>query len=647
MPESIPIRLSAFVGRSFLEDDKKVWHDLRDILESMRRIGLVFEDAKESQLRSISEKVKERIPRNDIYIGVLTRRHPIPDLTPTFWNRCRSVFDAPTPKRWTTSAWVIEEIGFAIGKDRRTIVLIEEGVDFPPSDLDADTQWISFKRENLAASQSELNSMINDLIGKDFPASASGGTATDAPPKQEAEVLPSTETFQELFTKLKAAVSAGESAEADRIQEELLKSETDPVARIRFSNFLLYDRASRGDRLALDKLKALLEQNLGDLNALGWLARVYSHFSEHHKAEQLFVRSAPHIDPTCQADFTAAHAKALRSDGKAADAIRILRESFRVSTSDDDRLVIWKALASAAEDTKDQDLEISFLEKVMELEPTNHDLRFRLAWLYGETNRDELSAFHYRILQRTQGEDTAIGNNLAVAYKAMGLTASQVEEYLKVTEKHDLAKANLAQIYATAGFLEIAESYAKSVLQSTKDSNANSRARGVLEDVAATRAKEDQAIQNIGENSRNERQFLSDFANGYSDQPLPTFSAPYKVRGDKIKISVKGNEITGSSSEIREWNGGLLGLFSLNAIGTPPHKRLHVATLTGTITSRAGTFELTTEVFNPPESTKPESTSTTNGLFIIEPDLQSIKLLERSEKRTRIVIANRVPETIT
>jgi hypothetical protein len=30
------MRLSAFAGRSFLEDDKKVWHDLRDILAVLR-----------------------------------------------------------------------------------------------------------------------------------------------------------------------------------------------------------------------------------------------------------------------------------------------------------------------------------------------------------------------------------------------------------------------------------------------------------------------------------------------------------------------------------------------------------------------------------------------------------------------------------
>jgi hypothetical protein len=67
------MRLSAFVGRSFLDDDKKVWHDLRDILDSLKSMGFEYEDGKEGQIRPISEKVQEIILRHEIYIGVLTK----------------------------------------------------------------------------------------------------------------------------------------------------------------------------------------------------------------------------------------------------------------------------------------------------------------------------------------------------------------------------------------------------------------------------------------------------------------------------------------------------------------------------------------------------------------------------------------------
>lgn len=46
------------------------------------------------------------------------------------------------PSKWTTSEWVIEEIGFAIGKDHKVLLLIEKDVNFPTTDLDGDTQWV-------------------------------------------------------------------------------------------------------------------------------------------------------------------------------------------------------------------------------------------------------------------------------------------------------------------------------------------------------------------------------------------------------------------------------------------------------------------------------------------------------------------------
>ena len=64
-------RLSAFVGRSFLPDEKPIWQKLWDILDNHKSLGFEYEDAKEAQLRPISDKVIELIMRHEIYIGVL------------------------------------------------------------------------------------------------------------------------------------------------------------------------------------------------------------------------------------------------------------------------------------------------------------------------------------------------------------------------------------------------------------------------------------------------------------------------------------------------------------------------------------------------------------------------------------------------
>jgi hypothetical protein len=177
MHESSPIRLSAFIGRSFLDSDKQIWNDLRDVLDTLRPIGFVFEHAKEAQLKAISEKVKEGISRNDIYIGVLTRRYPLMENL-TFSERCRSLALPPKAKRWSTSEWIVEEIGYAVGKERPVILLIEDGVIFPTTDLDADTEWILFQRDKVAASYASLTTMIGNLIGQRIPTPDSTSVTT-------------------------------------------------------------------------------------------------------------------------------------------------------------------------------------------------------------------------------------------------------------------------------------------------------------------------------------------------------------------------------------------------------------------------------------------------------------------------------------
>ncbi len=635
-----PIRLRAFVGRSFLESDKQVWHDLRDLLDTLRPIGFVYEDAKEAQARPVSEKVRELVLRNDIYIGVLTRRYLIAD-EKTFLQRCGTLITPAAPKRWTASEWVVEEVGYALGKDKRVILLIEEGVVFPTTDLDADTEWIPFRRENMTVSQSSLTSMINNLIGKGIPAPAVASATTDAPPAQMTDKSPeSVKSFPEQLEALRQAASSGETAEADRIQNELVESEEDSETKKFMTTFLLADRARRGDGVALARLKTQLDQSPGDLDTLIWLANVYASFGEHEKAEELFAHSASHIDPSRKSAFAAEQATTLRRGGKLEKAIRLLRERMPNQSSDEDRLKIWDALARVAEDLEDTDLEASFLEKLVELEPTNHDRRFRLAWLYGHAHREKAAAYHYDLVVRKAGWEGA-RNNLAVAYGELELKATQVEHLLLVMDKHDLSKANIAALYEDAGFLTTAESYAKSVLQGTDDEIANARARYVLDEIAATRTKEKEVMSKIDEETRAERQFMSQYADGYCASSVAPFEALYGLPNAAVLIKVSGTAISGSGSDTREWSGGLIALAMMRQTGSGPYFRRYVTKLKGIITGRAGTFELTNEIFNPPENTKPDSSKTTKGLFVIEPDLQTIKFLERDEKRTDIVVATR------
>ncbi len=70
-------RIGAFIGRSFQAEDEMVWQEVEKILTALEPLGFVFEDARKRQPRAVSEKVREGIEGNEIYLGILTRRAPI------------------------------------------------------------------------------------------------------------------------------------------------------------------------------------------------------------------------------------------------------------------------------------------------------------------------------------------------------------------------------------------------------------------------------------------------------------------------------------------------------------------------------------------------------------------------------------------
>ena len=168
---SSPVRLTAFVGRSFHYGDKDVWREIEEMLAALRPMGFLFEDAKEAQPRSISQKVRDGIDRNQIYVAILTRREPLANAQPQ--SRLSAAMYGLLGKRrsaetWTTSAWVIQEIGYAIGRGRRVLTLVEDGVQYPVSDLDGDTEWIRFSRDDVTRCQTALTQMISRLLSRGY-----------------------------------------------------------------------------------------------------------------------------------------------------------------------------------------------------------------------------------------------------------------------------------------------------------------------------------------------------------------------------------------------------------------------------------------------------------------------------------------------
>lgn len=119
---------SAFVGQSFNPNDKRINECVFEVLDAL---GVKVVTGEKPKAERISEKVKKLIEQQSIFVGVFTRRDKI-----------------ARKKEWTTSAWVIDEKAYALGRQKRLILLKEHGVD-SIGGIQGDYEYIEFSRDSL------------------------------------------------------------------------------------------------------------------------------------------------------------------------------------------------------------------------------------------------------------------------------------------------------------------------------------------------------------------------------------------------------------------------------------------------------------------------------------------------------------------
>lgn len=126
--ERVPV-LTAFVGQSFSKNDKDVNDFVFRVLDS---IGVKVVTGEQPKADSISEKVKRLIDEQQVFVGIFACRDKLAN-----------------KKEWTTSAWVIDEKAYALGRQKRLILLREKGVG-SIGGIQGDYEYLEFSRDNLA-----------------------------------------------------------------------------------------------------------------------------------------------------------------------------------------------------------------------------------------------------------------------------------------------------------------------------------------------------------------------------------------------------------------------------------------------------------------------------------------------------------------
>ena len=645
--DSRPPRIKAFVGRSFHQSDEPTWLAIRKVLESLRPIGFVFEDAQEAQLKPISEKVRHGIERNDIYLGILMRRLPIEihDPKASFWKRIVSAMRSPVrPSQWTPSEWVVQESGFALGRSKKVLLLIERGVAYPTTDLDADTEWISFDRDSVPECSSPLVQMIANLIAEELPvvtpsvlvAQPSETIIDDEHPKEAKE--------RAKFGELMGLLDRKEFDRADKEFKIYLDAQPEGHFKQVLPSFYLAEKYVRGDTESLKKLKDLSLNEPENFDAITQLARCYRSFKAYGEAAKILLEGAASAPLRSKARLLRAAASDLAEDKQYDRSIQLIVELLPELTHPEDLRLTFLALADVAKHQGDRDLESATLERALDASPADSIVRFRLAYLYGEMNKHHLAIYHYQLLV-DQARDPMALNNLGVSFAALNLKGKEIEMYEAAKNEISLARANLSHAYIDRGFLEAGEDLAVQLTANEEDKNTRGRATQALERIAEIRSKEDATERMVLDDTRVERVFGAAFAAAFVGPPSTPIKGTFETPHGRIPFRQEKEKIIGNvefREEMVEGFGALFQSVIPPLPGASPKFKVRTLRFSANVFGRAGRFRLEisereeNSIFDIPKS------SVVEGLLIISEDGESLEVLEEHDKKVKTYTARKV-----
>jgi TIR domain-containing protein len=108
----VPPHGVAFVAHSFADSDRVIVDRVKSLLQEL---GFEVSTGERPGTKGIGRKVRSRIEAADVFVAILTRRHRI------------------SADIYTTSPWVIQEMGYSLGHrlSRLILILVEEGIHVP------------------------------------------------------------------------------------------------------------------------------------------------------------------------------------------------------------------------------------------------------------------------------------------------------------------------------------------------------------------------------------------------------------------------------------------------------------------------------------------------------------------------------------
>lgn len=602
--------MKVFIGHSFNDADKIIVNKLRELIVDTFKFEWLTGETAENV--GVSEKVKKRISECDLFIGVFTKGKPLYN----GWLK--------KPNAYTTSAWVIQESGFAIAKCKQIIFLFEEGLDSSLG-LQGDLEYIPFNRNNLDPILTKLTQML--IKYKD--ASASDDAKPESAEKLEnsnEDISKTSEAETDEKTSAYAQMFASKNLEELKAGYEKVNSIVDTDENKLWIKTIYLKEAQRfGYQNSISELTKLAEENPNSDDVLSALANCYSSISEYEKAVSLYLEcSKISTNEYLKIYYFVMANKNLSLNNSYSDAISNLVSYLNTETiiEDKNKAFLLSEMALLALDNKDLDRFFIFGEYALDLKPDDSNLRFKIAYQYSIKEKNNLSFLHYQKYVNLSKDEVGY-NNIAIQYSNLGLKIKTIDNYEKAIELNNtLAMANLAYKYIHNGFRNLAQELInKANLLSSKGIEVNGNIGEAQNTLNSKIEEENTKEKEIIQSAQKEKTFWVNYSKSYC----------VKKELDLLQLSGKWKTHL-ENKEIKFENTQFEMEFKTD-VKTPKEYTLN--TMKGTITNSSFTYELLKKEFKDSITIPALSTLLGNanskryqGIGIISENCDFIDLLE-------------------
>jgi tetratricopeptide (TPR) repeat protein len=249
------------------------------------------------------------------------------------------------------------------------------------------------------------------------------------------------------------AAFRGDLAAVRAASEKALASLSDEAERNRTSAFYNFLLVKAGDSDALAKLQELVNARAQPPDrVLFAYASALDVLGESDQAIQTLLSASERFsaDQRAEAILQAAQIhRRLNNNSGAIDLLFPVADDEQVTSAH--RAQAWAQLARCKADVSPLEAMAAY-EKAVQLDPSNADVRFSLAYLYGDHNLATLAHYHYSVLEESNAATSIALNNLAVTEEQLGMRGRAIAHYQVAAEGGAaLACANLAHNLLSAG----------------------------------------------------------------------------------------------------------------------------------------------------------------------------------------------------